>query len=113
MTVDEAVAFLASFPDSWQDRTSQPGLILFKTHQSQPESARIFAMVVEGSLPTRIDLRCDPLLAQKLRREYETVLASQKFERRTWNTIIDTGQLSVEEIKDLMRLSFNLTSELN
>lgn len=113
MTVDEAVAYLMSFPDSWQDRTSQSGLILFKTHQSDIESARIFAMIVEGSAPMKIDLRCDALLAKKLRREYETVSASQKFDRQTWNTIVDAGQLDKEEVKDLMRLSFNLTAELS
>lgn len=72
---------------------------------------RMFALVKEGSDPIQLSLKCDPLLAETLRAKYESVLAGYHLNKKHWNTILLTGQLSWDEIKDLIRHSYNLVSE--
>lgn len=69
---------------------------------------KMFALINEGSNPVRISLKCDPLLAETLRERYETVLPGYHLNKKHWNTIICSGQLSDEEIKDLIVHSHHL-----
>jgi len=66
--------------------------------------------VREKKMPVQLSLKCDPLLAQTLREKYETVLPGYHLNKKHWNTIVLTGQLSWEEIKDLIRLSYDLAT---
>ena len=72
----------------------------------------MFALVAEESNPVRISLKCDPLLAQTLRDKYETVLPGYHLNKKHWNTIICSGQLSEQEVKDLILHSYNLVASL-
>lgn len=74
---------------------------------------KMFALVAEGSKPVRLSLKCDPALAVTLRERYETVMAGYHLNKKHWNTILLTGQLSWEEVQDLIRLSYNLVAESN
>lgn len=99
--------FLLKFEDTVEDNDTDKSLSLFRIG----EAGKIFA-ALEKSHSLQISLRCDRLLAKTLRERYETVLPAQKFDPKTWNTVIVTGQLSDEEVKDLVRLSYNITAEL-
>ena len=72
---------------------------------------KMFALISEGSDPVRVSLKCDPLLAQTLRERYETVLPGYHLNKKHWNTIICSGQLDDQEIKDLVLLSYNLVTK--
>lgn len=72
---------------------------------------KMFALIPEGSNPVRISLKCDPLLAKNLREKYETVMPGYHLNKKHWNTIILSGQLSWEEIQDLIRHSYNLVAK--
>lgn len=72
---------------------------------------KMFALIEEKSDPVRISLKCDPLLAQTLRERYESVMPGYHLNKKHWNTIILSGQLSWEEIQDLIRHSYNLVTE--
>ena len=63
---------------------------------------KMFALIAEGASPVRISLKCDPLLAETLRQKYETVLPGYHLNKKHWNTIICSGQLGEDEIKDLI-----------
>jgi predicted DNA-binding protein (MmcQ/YjbR family) len=63
---------------------------------------KMFALIAEGAKPVRISLKCDPLLAETLREKYETVLPGYHLNKKHWNTIICSGQLGEDEIKDLI-----------
>ncbi len=63
---------------------------------------KMFALIAEGANPVRISLKCDPLLAETLREKYETVLPGYHLNKKHWNTIICSGQLNEDEIKDLI-----------
>jgi len=70
----------------------------------------LFALVQNNTNPLRISLRCDEQLATLLREKYETVLPGQKLNQKKWNTIILSGQLSDEEVFDLIRHSYNIAT---
>lgn len=57
-----------------------------------------------------LEVRCDGKLSKLLREQYETVMESRYFGRGGIE-IVPSGQLSVAEIEDLIRLSYNLTVE--
>ena len=71
---------------------------------------KMFALIAEGKEPVRLSLKCDPLLAKTLREEYESVLPGYHLNKKHWNTMILTGQLSWEQVQDLIRLSYNLVT---
>jgi predicted DNA-binding protein (MmcQ/YjbR family) len=72
---------------------------------------KMFALIAEGREPVRLSLKCDPLLATTLREKYETVLPGYHLNKKHWNTVILSGQLSWEEVKDLIRHSYELVTQ--
>lgn len=73
---------------------------------------KMFALVAEGSSPVRVSLKCEPKLAETLREKYETVIPGYHLNKKHWNTIICSGQLSQEELKDLIVHSYYLVAGL-
>ncbi len=71
---------------------------------------KMFALIAEGKDPVRISLKCDPKLAEVLREKYETVLPGYHLNKKHWNTIVLTGQLSWPEVQDLIRHSYELVA---
>jgi predicted DNA-binding protein (MmcQ/YjbR family) len=69
---------------------------------------KMFALIEEGSSPLRVSLKCDPLLAATLRERYESVMPGYHLNKKHWNTVLLSGQLSWEEIQDLIRHSYEL-----
>lgn len=69
---------------------------------------KMFAIIDEGSKPLRISLKCDPQLALHLREQYEEVLPGYHLNKKHWNTIILSGQLSEDEVIDLIRHSYDI-----
>jgi predicted DNA-binding protein (MmcQ/YjbR family) len=72
---------------------------------------KMFALITEGSKPVRISLKGDPQLNAVLREKYESVLPGYHLNKKHWNTVLVTGQLSNQELKDLIRHSFNLVND--
>lgn len=58
--------------------------------------------------PNTIEVRTDANLAKLLREKYETVMQSRYFGRGGIEVVM-AGQISLEELYDLARLSYNLT----
>ncbi len=130
MTVKEIHDFLLSFPNTWLDFPFGEGTAVYKTCpscQTDPPvyptgragrrvghddkgNGKMFALIAENSNPLRISLKCDPTLAEKLREEYETVLPGYYLNKKHWNTIICTGQVSDDELKSFIILSYNLVN---
>ena len=108
MTHKELEDFLLSFPDTWLDFPFGEGTSVYKT--GDREAGKMFALIQEDSNPLRVSLKCDPLLAETLRAKYETVLPGYHLSKKHWNTIILTGQLTDDEIKDLARHSYDLVA---
>lgn len=111
MTHKQLETFLLSFPNTWLDFPFGEGTSVYKVGDKDAGDGKLFAIIADGSKPLRVSLKCDPVLAQTLREKYETVLPGYHLNKKHWNTIICTGQLSDAEIEDLARLSYRLVTE--
>ena len=56
-----------------------------------------------------IEVRCDDKLSQFLQEKYESVMESRYFGRGGIEVVL-TNQLSPQELEDLIRLSYSLTT---
>jgi predicted DNA-binding protein (MmcQ/YjbR family) len=102
VTHKELEEYLLSFEDTRLDYPFGEHIAVYK------KGDKMFAIVEENSKPLRISLKCDPLLAVTLRERYESVLEGYHLNKKHWNTILLTGQLTLDEIKDLIRHSYEL-----
>ena len=100
--------YILKLPKVWLDYPFGEDSAVYK-YGVKPEG-KIVAIVSENSNPLRVSLKCEPKLAEHLREKYETVLPGYHLNKKHWNTIICTGQLSDDEIFDLVRHSYELVS---
>lgn len=105
ITHKEVEEYLLSMPSARLDYPFGENTAVYKADD------KIFALVKENSDPVQLSLKCDPQLAEKLRDKYETVMPGYHLNKKHWNTILLTGQLSWDEIKDLIRHSYQLITE--
>jgi len=108
MTHKEFDEYLLSYPNTWLDYPFGEGTSVYKVGDKEAGEGRLFALIADGSKPLRLSLKCDPILAATLRERYESVLPGYHLNKKHWNTIICSGQLTDDEIKDLVRLSYDL-----
>lgn len=110
MTHKELEQYLLSFPNAWLDFPFGEGTSVYKIGHKETGEGKMFAIIQDGSKPLRVSLKCDPQLAETLRERYETVVPGYHLNKKHWNTVICSGQLSDEEVKDLARLSHDLVA---
>lgn len=111
MTHTELEEYLLSFPNTWLDYPFGEGTSVYKVGHKETGEGKLFAIIADDSKPLRVSLKCDPQLAVLLRDKYETVLPGYHLNKKHWNTIICTGQVSDDELSDLVRLSYRLVTE--
>ena len=105
MTHKQVEDYLLSLPNAKLDYPFGENTAVYKAND------KMFALVAEKSDPVKISLKCDPQLAELLRDKYESVMPGYHLNKKHWNTILLTGQLSWDEIKDLIRLSYDLATK--
>lgn len=101
-------SMLMELPDVWLDYPFGEEAAVYKIGQKETREGKMFAIISEGSKPVRLSLKCDPQLAELLREKYETVLPGYHLNKKHWNTIICTGQVPLDELKGLIRHSYEL-----
>lgn len=111
MTHKEIEDYLLEFPNTWLDFPFGEGTSVYKVGNKESGEGKLFAIIADNSTPLRVSLKCDPVLAETLREKYESVLPGYHLNKKHWNTVLCTGQLSDDEIKDLARLSYRLVTE--
>lgn len=111
MTIAEIHDYLLSFPNVWLDFPFGESTSVYKIGHKESGGGKMFALIAEGSKPLQLSLKCDPLLAEKLREDYETVLPGYHLNKKHWNTILITGQVPDDELKSLIILSYNLVKD--
>ncbi|HET7320001.1 MAG TPA: MmcQ/YjbR family DNA-binding protein [Candidatus Saccharimonadales bacterium] len=104
MNHKEVEEYILSMPNTVLDYPFGKDVAVYKVGD------KMFALIAEGKDPVRLSLKCDPLLAITLREKYESVLPGYHLNKKHWNTIVLTGQLSWEEVQDLIRHSYNLVA---
>ena len=101
--------YILAKPGAWLDYPFGEGTAVYKV--GAKETAKMFALIKDGSYPAQISLKCDPLLAEKLREEYETIMPGYHLSKKHWNTIIASGQLDEAYLLSLIDLSYKLVVE--
>lgn len=101
-TVEE---YVLSMPNARLDYPFGEDVAVYKTDD------KMFALIAEKSDPVRISLKCDPKLSELLRKKYETVMPGYHLNKKHWNTLVLSGQLPWDEIKGLIRHSYELVSK--
>lgn len=96
---------ITSLPDVALDYPFGEGVAVYKIGDA---TGGMFALIQRGSKPVRLSLKCDPQLAGILREKYETVLPGQNLNTKHWNTILCTGQVPEDELRDLIRHAYEL-----
>lgn len=94
--------YILSMPNAKLDYPFGKGVAVYKLGE------KMFALIEEQSNPLRVSLKCDPLLASTLRERYESVMPGYHLNKKHWNTLVLTGQLTWEEVQDLIRHSYEL-----
>lgn len=102
ITHNKIEQYLLSMPNAKLDYPFGESVAVYKVED------KMFALVAEKSDPVQLSLKCDPQLAENLRQKYETVMPGYHLNKKHWNTILLTGQLSWEETQDLIRHSYQL-----
>jgi len=109
MTHKELEEYLLAKPGARLDYPFGEEVAVYKV--GSRESGKMFALVPEGKEPANISLKCDPVLAETLRERYESVMPGYHLNKKHWNTIVTSGQLSDQEVLDLIDLSYRLVVE--
>ena len=110
MTHKDLEEYLLTFPNTWLDFPFGEETSVYKVGDKEAGEGKMFALIANDSKPLRVSLKCDPHLAEVLREKYETVVPGYHLNKKHWNTIICTGQMPDDEIKDLARLSYRLAT---
>ena len=110
-THKEIEEYLLSFPNTWLDFPFGEGTSVYKIGNKETGGGKMFALIADNSNPLRISLKCDQILAEKLRDTYETVLPGWHLNKKHWNTVICTGQVPDDELKGFIIHSYNLVDE--
>ena len=72
---------------------------------------KMFALSQLGAeLPLRVSLKCEPALAEDLRRSYDAVIPGYHLNKRHWNTVILDGSLPAKMVKDMIEDSYDLVA---
>ena len=109
MNRKELEEYILSYPATWLDFPFGEGTSVYKVGPKDGD-AKMFALIDDGSKPLRMSLKCDPILAETLREKYETVVPGYHLNKKHWNTLILTGQISDDDVKDLINLSYQLVT---
>jgi predicted DNA-binding protein (MmcQ/YjbR family) len=96
--------YVLSLPSAKLDYPFGPNTAVYKV------GGKMFALIAEKSDPLRVSLKCDPNLAETLRQKYESVMPGYHLNKKHWNTIVLSGQMSWDEVKDLIKHSYDLVA---
>ncbi len=71
-------------------------------------AGKMFALLGLNDEPLRINLKCDPLLAESLRERYSAVLPGYHMNKRHWNTVVLDGSVPEAEFRAMIDASYAL-----
>ena len=71
-------------------------------------AGKMFALSQLGADSLRVSLKCEPHLADGLRRAHAAVLPGYHLNKRHWNTVVIDGSLPERMIRDMIEDSYDL-----
>ncbi|MFF4171952.1 MmcQ/YjbR family DNA-binding protein [Streptomyces sp. NPDC001744] len=101
MTPEELRAFCLDFGDATEEFPFSPETSVFKV------AGKVFALSALDSEPLRINLKCDPDEAVRLRGEHPAIVPGYHMNKRHWNTVT-VGELPAGLVRELIEDSYDL-----
>jgi predicted DNA-binding protein (MmcQ/YjbR family) len=102
MNAAELRDHLLSFPGAEETFPFGPDTSVFKV------GGKMFALSQLGADELRISLKCEPTIAEQLREAHHEVIPGYHLNKRHWNTVIVSGSLTRQMIKDMIEDSYDL-----
>ncbi|MFF3938030.1 MmcQ/YjbR family DNA-binding protein [Streptomyces phaeofaciens] len=103
MTPQELRAFCLSFNAVVEDFPFRPEISVFKV------LGKMFALSWTGEQPLKVNLKCDPEDAVRLRAEHPGLIApGYHMNKRHWNTVTVDGDLPDRLVRELIEDSYDL-----
>ena len=69
---------------------------------------KMFGLTNIKSKELSVNLKCDPLMAEALRREYEAITPGYHMNKKHWNTIAFDGSIPDDNLKVFIDISYDL-----
>jgi predicted DNA-binding protein (MmcQ/YjbR family) len=91
-----------AFPGATETFPFGPETSVFKV------AGKMFALARLAQSPLQVSVKCEPLLAERLRKAHAAVLPGYHLNKRHWNTMIIDGSLPEPMIKDMIEDSYDL-----
>jgi predicted DNA-binding protein (MmcQ/YjbR family) len=102
MRPDVLRGYCLSFPGSSETFPFGAETSVFKV------AGKMFALSQLARRPLRVSVKCEPELAEQLRRAHPAVLPGYHLNKRHWNTVILDGSLPEQMTKDMIEDSYDL-----
>lgn len=87
---------------SYEDYPFGPEFLVIKV------GSKMFALISERGGMLNISLKCDPFLAEIIRRQYNAVTPGYHLNKKHWNTIVMDNSIPMEEIQSMIDHSYQL-----
>ena len=105
MDLKEAIDYCSSKLGAFEDHPFGPEPIVIKV------GSKMFALISEKDGCVNISLKCNPILAQNLRQQYESIQPGYHLNKEHWNTVVLNGSIPVSEIEWMIDHSFKLVAK--
>lgn len=102
MNLQTAAEYCLKKSAVWEDHPFGPEVSVMKV------ASKMFALFSHREGRDNLSLKCEPELAEVLRRQYTSVTPGYYLNKRHWNTLILDGTIPEQEIKEWIDLSYQL-----
>ena len=102
----DAIVFCLSLEDSDDDF---PFLDFYWTIMRHQGNQKMFAAIYEHLGNIWVNVKCDPNLTYMWRSAYESVVPAYHMNKWHWNSVILDGSIPIDEIKNMINDSYELT----
>ena len=104
MDIEHARDFCLALPETTEGFPFGPDVLVFKV------AGRMFATLAMDEDPARMNVKCDPDDAVRLRDEYECVEPGYHMNKRHWNTLVLDGSVVNAVVEGWIRDSWTLVA---
>ncbi len=102
MDADALRSLCLSFAGAVEELPFGPVTTVFKVER------KIFALTALDAEPLHVSVKCEPELAEQLRRSYPAIVPGYHLNKRHWNTLTLDGSLPDALVRDLIEDSYDL-----
>ncbi len=112
---EQARAWCLSFIGAFEDFPFGPETAVFKVQASEHSTPKVFALLWHTETGCRINLKCEPALAERLRETYSEITPGYHMNKKHWNSVTlpahwenPVCELNAALMRDLIEDSYDL-----